>query len=198
MRVEIEREDGDRLGGEKLRLPSHRYYHRFTRFCARRGHPGDELSAGPPHPDCEFRIVDCGFGVLISNPQFEIHNPQLDCFDDLLGRTVNPLQTLGAHEPPPQLRGLDHRTHAAERREQAGEFSVVMHGIGLARLEGGADSDGLAHRRSRLHSGDPGDRSTPQSRSSGGTFGSWRIEMGPEYIPKIVKAARRAIYLITY
>src|SRR5881409_2052535 len=60
IRVGIERQHADRLGGEKLRLPSHRHYYRVSRFCAGCGDPGDELSDAPPHPKYGMRSAECG------------------------------------------------------------------------------------------------------------------------------------------
>src|SRR6266566_3174447 len=55
VRVGVEREHGEPLGGEELRLPSHGHDDRFSRFGARRGHPGDELSDAPPNAECGMR-----------------------------------------------------------------------------------------------------------------------------------------------
>src|SRR2546422_874978 len=58
MRVGVEREHGEPLGGEELRLPSHGHDDRFSRFGARRGHPGNELSDAPPNAECGMRIAE--------------------------------------------------------------------------------------------------------------------------------------------
>src|SRR5207245_5272941 len=94
MRVEIEREDGDRLGGEEFPLLPRPHDDCLSRSRASRRDPGDELPLAPPNPQCS------------RNSALRIPHSALYFFDDLLGRTVNPLQTIGAYETPPQLRGL--------------------------------------------------------------------------------------------
>src|ERR1700757_425402 len=105
MRVEIEREDGDRLGGEEFSPRSGPHDECLSWFRAACRHPRDELSPATPNPQCSL------------NSALRIPRSALYFFDDLLGRTVNPLQTIGAHKTSPQLRGLDYRTHLGERRE---------------------------------------------------------------------------------
>ena len=63
MRVGIERQRGERLGGEKFPLLPGANDDGFPRPRARGRDPGDELSDAPPHTKCGMRNAECGMYV---------------------------------------------------------------------------------------------------------------------------------------
>src|SRR5437899_1301311 len=106
MRVGVEREHGERLGSEKLRLPSHRHEYRLSGFRSRGCNPGNKLSATPPNAECGMRSAEFpGRVVRLTTltltfriphstlrieyiPHSALRTPHLYFFDDLLWRTV--------------------------------------------------------------------------------------------------------------
>src|SRR3989449_4430627 len=58
VRVGVERENGEPLGSEELRLPSHWHGYRLSGFRSRGCNPGNKLSATPPNAECGMRIAE--------------------------------------------------------------------------------------------------------------------------------------------
>src|SRR6266480_1201095 len=90
MRVGVERQDGDRLRGEKLLFLAERHDDRFTRFGATRGYPGDEFAETKPQSECwKVGMLDGISRFAHSNiPTFQ-HS--LYGFGNLSRRAVDPL-----------------------------------------------------------------------------------------------------------
>src|SRR5579859_406563 len=135
MRVRIEREHSDGLGSEKLLFRTSWYDDRFARLGAAGRDPSRELPHSP------------------TQPYSEIRNPQSNCFNDLHDSTENSFQTVGSHVSQSELSRLNDRTHFTQRREQGGKLFVVMHGIGLEKSQGRAETDRLTDCHAGLHTG---------------------------------------------
>src|SRR5882762_3062782 len=126
MRVGVEREHGEPLGREELRLPSHGHEYHLSGFRTRGCHPGNKLSSTPPNAEFRMRSAEfqgrvirlTTFTLIFRIPYSAFRTPHLYGFDDLLRPSVQSFQSVGAHERPPQLHRLDHRAHGAERRHE--------------------------------------------------------------------------------
>ncbi len=136
MGVGIEGKDGDGLSGEKLSLFSRSDDDCVVWFRARCRNPRRELSFAPSQSH---------------RPRTTHH--AIDRLDDLPGRPEDSLQTISADVCQAQLSGLNDRADFVQRRQQAGEAFVVMHRVGFAEPERGAEPDCLAHRHPRPHPG---------------------------------------------
>src|SRR6266513_2244199 len=177
MRVGVEREHGERLRGEELRLPYHRHYYRFSWLCARCGHPGDELSVAPPHPERGTRKWERGTGerTFLICSAFRVPHSAFYHLHNLIRPSIQSFQSIGAHVRPPQLHGLNNGAHGDERRDEPRKLLVVMHRVGLAQLERWTESDRLAHGHPRLHARAPGERrDLPHPGGTGGVGGDER------------------------
>src|SRR6266545_4764531 len=176
VRVGIERQHGDWLRSEKLRLPSNGHDYRLSGFRSRCCNPGNKLSATPPNAEFGMRSAEFqGRVVRLTTltltfriphsalrieyiPHSAFRTPHLYSFHDPLRPPVHPFQSVGTYVGSPPLRGLADGAHRGEPSEEPRELLVVMNRIGLAQLERGTESDRLAHRHPGLHARTPGER----------------------------------------